>query len=107
MPVAARPASTVVLLRDGAAGLEAYVLRRRTSMAFAGGMHAFPGGVVDPRDTDEDTLRWLGPLPAEWALRLRTSEPAARGFVCAAVRETFEEAGVLLAAPDEEPRSCR
>jgi 8-oxo-dGTP pyrophosphatase MutT (NUDIX family) len=100
-PVAARPASTVVLLRDGAPGLEAYVLRRRTSMAFAGGMHAFPGGVVDPRDTDENTLRWLGPLPAEWAFRLRASEPAARGFVCAAVRETFEEAGVLLAAPDE------
>ena len=100
-PVVARPASTVVLLRDADAGLQVYVLRRRASMAFAAGMHAFPGGVVDPRDIDDDAVVWRGPAPAVWARRLGTSEPAARGFVCAAVRETFEEAGILLAvAPD-------
>jgi 8-oxo-dGTP pyrophosphatase MutT (NUDIX family) len=100
-PVAARPASTVILLRDGATGMEVYLLRRRTSMTFAAGMHAFPGGVVDPRDTDDEPPTWLGPPSSAWARRLRTSEPVARGFVCAAVRETFEESGVLLAsAPD-------
>lgn len=79
------------------------MLRRRTSMAFAGGMHAFPGGRVDPRDVSDDSIAWLGPDPAAWAARLRTDPGAARGFVCAAVRETFEEAGVLLAEPNVQP----
>ena len=46
-PAEPRPAATVILLRDAGSGLEAYVLRRRSSMAFAAGMHAFPGGSVD------------------------------------------------------------
>jgi 8-oxo-dGTP pyrophosphatase MutT (NUDIX family) len=99
--VAARPASTVVLLRDGASGLEVYLLRRLRAMAFAGGMHAFPGGAVDPRDADDTTLRWQGPAPSAWAQRLGCSEPAARGFVCAAIRETFEESSVLLASRED------
>ncbi len=45
-----RDAATIVLLRDGAGGLEAYLLRRVASMAFAAGMHVFPGGRVDPAD---------------------------------------------------------
>ncbi|HEU4491281.1 MAG TPA: NUDIX hydrolase [Jiangellales bacterium] len=85
-------------MRDGASGLEAYVLRRRASMAFAAGMHAFPGGAVDPRDTEHPLGSWAGPSPADWGSRLGCDEAAARGFVCAAVRETFEESGVLLAA---------
>jgi 8-oxo-dGTP pyrophosphatase MutT (NUDIX family) len=98
-PVDPRPAATVVLLRNGAAGPEAYLLRRRSSMAFAAGMHVFPGGGVDPRDVGDRDVGWYGPSVAEWAIRLDTDEGAARGFVCAAVRETFEEAGVLLASP--------
>jgi 8-oxo-dGTP pyrophosphatase MutT (NUDIX family) len=98
------PAATVVLLRDADAGIEVYLLRRQTSMAFAGGMQAFPGGAVDPRDADDHVLGWLGSPPAAWAERLGTSVPLARGFVCAAIRETFEESGVLLAsAPDGSP----
>jgi 8-oxo-dGTP pyrophosphatase MutT (NUDIX family) len=100
-PVDARPASSVLLLRDSGAGLQVYLLRRRTSMAFAGGMHAFPGGAVDPRDGDDEGLGWLGRPPSWWADRLATSEAAARGFVCAAVRETFEESGVLLVTGDD------
>ena len=100
-PVEARPASSVLLLRDSGAGLQVYLLRRRTSMAFAGGMHAFPGGEVDPRDGDDEGLGWLGRPPSWWADRLATSEAAARGFVCAAVRETFEESGVLLVTGDD------
>ena len=83
--------------RAGAAGPEVYLLRRQTSMAFAGGMCVFPGGGVDPRDFDHDGRLGRARRPAEWASRLGTDEPTARALVCAAVRETFEESGVLLA----------
>lgn len=96
--VTPRRAATVLLLRDGAGGPEVHMLRRRTSMAFAGGAYAYPGGGVDPRD--EHPVRWAGPAPAEWAARLGVDEPAeAQAIVCAAVRETYEESGVLLAGP--------
>jgi 8-oxo-dGTP pyrophosphatase MutT (NUDIX family) len=99
VPVAEpRHAATVVLLRDGDAGIEAYLLRRVGSMAFAGGMYVFPGGSVDPRDGDAD-IAWAGPPAEEWAAPLSAPVPLARGLVAAAVRETFEEAGVLLASP--------
>ncbi len=83
--------------------LEVYLLRRQTSMAFAGGMSVFPGGGVDPRDFDIETAdHWAGPAPEVWAERLGTDEPLARALVCAAVRETFEESGVLLAGPSAD-----
>ena len=102
--VEAKHASTVVLLRDGdglPGGLEVYLLRRRVDMAFAAGMCVFPGGGVDSRDFDAD-IGWVGPTPAEWADLLDTDEELARALVCAAVRETFEESGVLLAGPTAE-----
>jgi 8-oxo-dGTP pyrophosphatase MutT (NUDIX family) len=101
VPAEPRHAATVVLLRAGEAGPDVYLLRRQTSMAFAGGMCVFPGGGVDPRDFSEDILdaAWAGPSPAQWALRLDCEEHLARALVCAAVRETFEESGVLLAGP--------
>jgi 8-oxo-dGTP pyrophosphatase MutT (NUDIX family) len=92
-----RDAATVVLLRDGAAGLEVYLLRRRTTMAFGAGMHVFPGGSVDPRDRDGGG-GWVGPPPEEWAGIFSCAPELAAALVCAAVRETFEESGVLLAA---------
>jgi 8-oxo-dGTP pyrophosphatase MutT (NUDIX family) len=95
-PAEPRNAATVVLMRPGARGPELYLLRRQTSMAFAGGMCVFPGGGVDPRDFDH-AIAWAGPAPQEWASRLGTDEATARALVCAAVRETFEESGVLLA----------
>jgi 8-oxo-dGTP pyrophosphatase MutT (NUDIX family) len=94
--VAARDASTVVLLRDSDAGLQVYLMRRQTSMAFAAGMYVFPGGGVDARDRDE-TIAWAGPSPEQWGHRLGVGEASARELVAAAVRETFEESGVLLA----------
>ncbi len=99
-PVPARNSATVVLLRDGTHGAEAYLLRRHLGMAFAGGMFAFPGGGVDNRDEDPGTS-WAGPSAAAWAERLSCPEALARSLVCAAVRETFEESGVLLAGPTE------
>ena len=77
-----RDASTVVLLRDGASGVEAWLLTRVARMAFAAGMTVFPGGRVEASDAD---LPWSGPIP-----------PADAAMVGAAVRETFEETGVLL-----------
>ena len=102
-PAEPRNAATVVLMREGtSAGPEVYLLRRQASMAFAAGMCVFPGGGVDPRDFDH-AVAWAGPTPSTWAVRLGTDEATARALVCAAVRETFEESGVLLAgtSPDE------
>jgi 8-oxo-dGTP pyrophosphatase MutT (NUDIX family) len=103
-PAPPRDAATVVLLRSargaGSAegGVEAYLLRRHLGMDFAGGMYVFPGGSVDQRDEDS-ALGWTGPSARDWAERLTCSPTLARALVCAAVRETFEESGVLLAGP--------
>ncbi|MDH6488423.1 NUDIX hydrolase [Streptomyces sp. SAI-127] len=100
-PAVPRRAATVMLLKDGPAGTVVHMLRRRTSMAFAGGAYAYPGGGVDPRD-DEHHIHWAGPTRAWWAARLGVDETTAQAIVCAAVRETYEEAGVLLAGPTPE-----
>jgi 8-oxo-dGTP pyrophosphatase MutT (NUDIX family) len=75
--VPVRPAATVMLLRDTGSGLEVFMLRRTANAAFAGGMYVFPGGKVDDSDGEGD-----------------------EAFVVAAIRECFEEAGVLLAVDD-------
>ncbi|MFE9682704.1 NUDIX hydrolase [Streptomyces sp. NPDC002701] len=97
-PVVPRRAATVMLLKDTDAAPAVHMLRRRASMAFAGGAYAYPGGGVDPRD-DDHHVRWAGPTRAWWASRLGVDETSAQAIVCAAVRETYEEAGVLLAGP--------
>ncbi len=106
---AVRPAATVILLRpatgggEGAQaepGMEVLLMRRVPSMGFAPGAFVFPGGGVDARDADGD-LPWTGPDPKSWAAKLGTDVPMARALVCAAVRETFEETGVLLASEPE------
>ncbi|WP_328977559.1 NUDIX hydrolase [Streptomyces canus] len=100
-PAVPRRAATVMLLKDGPTGTVVHMLRRRASMAFAGGAYAYPGGGVDPRD-DEHHVHWAGPTRAWWAARLGGDETTAQAIVCAAVRETYEEAGVLLAGPTPE-----
>lgn len=101
-PSDAVDSSTVVLLRaaaDGAAPMEVLLLERhKKSKAYAGAF-VFPGGKVDETD------RWMDPLCVadvdlqQWMQRLGADdEEAARGFLVASVRETFEEAGVLLAS---------
>ena len=100
-PAEPRNAATVVILRDGESGPEVYLMRRQTTMAFAGGACVFPGGGVDPRDFSED-VAWAGPSVDSWATTLGCSSELARALVCAAVRETFEEAGVLLAGPSAD-----
>ncbi|HEY0805726.1 MAG TPA: NUDIX hydrolase [Pseudonocardiaceae bacterium] len=100
-PVVPKEAASVILIRDGAAGPEVFLLRRVRQMAFAGGMTVFPGGGVDRRDADT-TVAWTGPPPQWWADEFGCDVELARALVCAAVRETFEESGVLLAGVDPD-----
>lgn len=94
----AKLAATVMLVRDGAAGVEVFVQRRVASMAFAARRVVFPGGSVDPGD--HGPLPWAGPSLADWAGVLDAPVEVANALVSAAIRELFEEAGVLLAGPD-------
>jgi 8-oxo-dGTP pyrophosphatase MutT (NUDIX family) len=103
-PVDPRPAATVLLVRDhpapppGRSALQVFLQRRATGMAFAGGMTVFPGGSVDVDDRP-DAAHWAGPDPAWWGERFGCDADLAGALVSAAVRETFEECGVLLAGP--------
>ncbi|MGF6885868.1 8-oxo-dGTP pyrophosphatase MutT (NUDIX family) [Nocardia sp. GAS34] len=97
-PVPLKDASTVMLVRDGASGPEVFLQRRVKAMAFAAGMTVFPGGGVDASDA-EAQIAWAGPDPAWWGEKFRIDAARAQALVCAAVRETFEECGVLLAGP--------
>lgn len=100
----AHPAATVLLLRDGATGVEVYVQRRPRRFGFAGGLWVYPGGRVDDADRDAVLDRhWTGPPPRAWARRMGVDVASARGYVAAACRETLEEAGVLLARPVPDP----
>jgi 8-oxo-dGTP pyrophosphatase MutT (NUDIX family) len=96
--VPARDAATVAVLRDGPAGRETFLLRRRATMAFAAGKYVFPGGSV--QDSDFDPVPWAGPEPGMWAGWLSCREDLAGALVVAAVREVFEETGLLLAGAD-------
>lgn len=97
----ARSSSSLVLTRDGADGLEVYLMRRKQAMAFAPGMCVFPGGSLHASDTDP-SIGWVGPDREWWGERLDCEPALAQGLVCAAIRELFEETGVLLAGPDAE-----
>jgi 8-oxo-dGTP pyrophosphatase MutT (NUDIX family) len=102
--VPVRDAATVVLLRDGPSGLQAWLLTRVSQMVFAGGMAVFPGGRVDPADAD---LPFAAGAEAAAAARFGCSADQARALLGAAVRETFEETGVLLTVPAAELGDAR
>src|SRR5665811_429341 len=101
-PVATPPraAATVVLLREAADGIEVFMVKRHGLSDVLGGAYVFPGGKVDRPDADPEVLERLSaPLDA---LHAALGEPeldtgTAAGLFVAACRETFEEAGVLLA----------
>ena len=101
---APRNAATVMLLRPCTPdGVEVLMLRRTAAMKFAPGAYVFPGGSVDEADFSAE-IGWHGPPPADFGAWLGCSAELAGALVCAAVRETFEESGVLLAGtPDGWP----
>ena len=96
-PVPARPASTVVLVRPAPAAFDVFLVRRHDNIAFMGGAHVFPGGRVEALDDDADAERWCDGVERA-RTRLPGRSPAdSVAFHVAAIRELFEEAGVLLA----------
>jgi 8-oxo-dGTP pyrophosphatase MutT (NUDIX family) len=101
-PLVPRPAATVMLIRDSAAGIKIFLMRRHSAMDFVAGVMVFPGGGVDDRDRTAD-IAWTGPDPAWWAERLGVDRGLATALVCAAARETFEESGVLFAGAADDP----
>ena len=105
------PSASIVLLRDGDRGLEVFLLRRHGSSSAFGGAHVFPGGKVDAADRELDAGRHLDLVPSLLPGHLGEPElplPDAIGLYVAAVRELFEETGVLLAASDTDAQApCR
>jgi glyoxylase-like metal-dependent hydrolase (beta-lactamase superfamily II)/8-oxo-dGTP pyrophosphatase MutT (NUDIX family) len=102
-PVEPLPAATLVLLRPGRFGPEALLGRRPPSMAFAPDVHVFPGGRVDPSDAHPSLVARsvISPADAAAALGGDVSPTRAISKYIAAIREAFEEAGVLLADADD------
>lgn len=94
-----KDASTVIVLREADGGLETFMLCRHHQSGFMGGAHVFPGGKVDASDA-EAGWRARVDRPAEEITELlgETDAEVGLGLLVAAVRETFEEAGVLLAS---------
>jgi 8-oxo-dGTP pyrophosphatase MutT (NUDIX family) len=88
-PVPPKPSATILLVRDGARGLEVFMVQRHHQIDFATGAMVFPGGKVDAADAD----------PALAGLCDGAVSDALRPLHVAAIRETFEECGVLLARP--------
>ena len=82
-----RPAATVLLLRDGQQGLEVLMTRRAMTASFAPGAYVFPGGGIDPADAQAHAL----------AARRTTQSDGLLTQAVAAIRESFEELGILLA----------
>lgn len=95
-PPTPRLASTVVPLRDGST-LEVLMLRRHAAVEFAGDAWVFPGGTVDPADRSLSPRCWHGIDTEALAGRFAVPGDLVLGFHVAAVRELFEEAGLLLA----------
>ena len=97
-PVPPRDAATVVVLRDGARGLELYLVKRSRTVDFMAGAHVFPGGRLDKADSSPSTCALLSTEASALHERLGEPLPATRaaGLFVAAIRETFEEAGLLL-----------
>lgn len=108
VPTAApRDAATVVMLRDSASrGLEVFLLKRHGLSDVLGGAYVFPGGKLDDSDSELDAALHLDQPPAQ--LHLTLAEPTltlakAQGLFVAALREAFEESGVLFTASTSPP----
>ncbi|MBI2157151.1 MAG: NUDIX domain-containing protein [Candidatus Rokubacteria bacterium] len=114
-PARPAPAATLVLLRDRPDGaFDVLLIRRHDASRFAAGDFVFPGGKIEADDNPDDAAAWcagLDPARAARVLGLEADPRAALRYWIGAIRETFEEAGILLASgpggapvPVGEPR---
>jgi glyoxylase-like metal-dependent hydrolase (beta-lactamase superfamily II)/8-oxo-dGTP pyrophosphatase MutT (NUDIX family) len=97
----ARPAATLLLLRDGSLGPEAFLLQRTQDAAFLAGAHVFPGGALDKADRDVRVMRRVAGISDSQASVRLGLESGGLAYWVAAIRECFEEAGILLAESEE------
>jgi 8-oxo-dGTP pyrophosphatase MutT (NUDIX family) len=95
--VTLRDAATVMLVRDGEGGVEVFMLRRNLNSDFVGGAYVFPGGAVDEADRHADLERICRGRSDDQASNLLGVDRGGLAYWVAAIRESFEEAGVLLA----------
>src|SRR5690606_15821187 len=98
-----RPAASVILLRDGPGGMQVFMMRRSGAAVFVPGNHVFPGGAVDADDNHESLHASCCGFDDGLASRILGVERGGLGYWVAAIRECFEEAGLLLAG--REPHS--
>lgn len=96
--VPVQPAATVMIVRDGADGLEVFMMRRTGRATFAAGMYVFPGGRVDDVDHADEIEPFCRGLDDASASEQLGIESGGLAFWVAAIRECFEEAGILLAS---------
>lgn len=96
-PVIPLPAATVTLVRDAPRGLEVLMLQRSLSLAFMPGVHVFPGGALEPGDDSPDLHALCVGLDDAAASRVLGLGRGGLAYWIAAIREAFEEAGILLA----------
>lgn len=97
-----RDAATLIIYRERKGQIEVLMGRRHRKHRFLPQRFVFPGGAVDPTDS---RVRPATPMrPDVEELLLRKARPArARGIIASAIRETFEEAGLLIGQPDPDP----
>jgi 8-oxo-dGTP pyrophosphatase MutT (NUDIX family) len=94
-----------MLIRDAADGLEVFMLRRNPNAVFAGGQYVFPGGRVDDADHGDELEAMCDGLDDATASAILQIERGGLAYWVAAIRECFEEAGVLLARSARLPPS--
>lgn len=95
--VVPRPASTLILTRDAACGLEVFLMQRTHQAVFMPGVFVFPGGAVDPADNSDTMLSLCNGVSDADVSEMLGMEQGGLGYVVAAIRESFEEVGLLLA----------
>ncbi len=101
-----RDAATLVLVRRDGSVPRVLMGKRSGKHAFMPNKYVFPGGRVDPSDGRLPAADTLHPLSAESLLRAQISESRAKALAMAAIRETFEETGLIIGAPVESaPRT--
>jgi len=101
-PITLRKAATIILVREKNSTLEVYLLKRSIKSAFMGGLYVFPGGVAEPEDFGIES--WISYIDMSWDMIEQQlggdtiSTDDVLGFSVAAIRETLEETGVLIAS---------